>query len=254
MNRRPFVCFSILYVCGIYISDKFYNKQYIDMVTFLVFTIILMCLWTYKFSDHYSRTFDNMGKEYKKRNYVYMCVGIAFLITGAIYTVYTEKRSVDEINFKDKSVSIKGEVYAIAEKANTYAITLDGVKDSWKTQGKVLVYLNKEKLGSINCYKIQNSNQRKNQGINNIERDSSGIEVGCYIQLCGEPSNFLKPTNPGQFDERTYYVKQLGYKYKLYANEVKIINSGLDRYKICKRIYFSLTTLLQSITSSCNFL
>ena len=49
MNRRPFVVFSILYVCGIIISDKIYNKEYIDIFEFLIIGTFMACLWNYKF-------------------------------------------------------------------------------------------------------------------------------------------------------------------------------------------------------------
>ena len=66
------------------------------------------------------------------------------ILVGVICTLHAEKRNSKEIEFKEKCVDIMGEVYAISEKENSYAITLVGVKDSSKQYEKVLVYLNKE--------------------------------------------------------------------------------------------------------------
>lgn len=242
MNRRPFVVFSILYVCGIIISDKIYNKEYIDIFEFLIIGTFMACLWYYKFVSNDSCIDKDKRNYSKKRKCAYISIGVCCILVGVICTLHAEKRNSKEIEFKEKCVDIMGEVYAISEKENSYAVTLVGVKDSSKQYGKVLVYLNKEEFKDL-FDNIQNSDDR-------IEKNAYGIKVGCLIRISGEPSNFLTPTNQGQFDERTYYVKQLGYKYKVYGKNVDIVRSSLKYYRVDKKIYYWLKRVLYNIKNT----
>ena len=239
MNRRPFVVFSILYVCGIIISDKIYNKEYIDICAFLIIGAFMACVWNYKFVSNDSCVDKNKSNCSKRRKCAYICIGVCCILISAIFTICAEKSNNKEIELKEKCVDIMGEVYAISEKANSYAITLVGVKDSSKQYEKVLVYLNKEDFKDL----FDNIKNRDDS----IEENDYCVKAGSLIRISGEPSNFLKPTNPGQFDERTYYVKQLGYKYKVYGNNVDIVRSSLKYYRSNKKIYYSLKRVLYSI-------
>lgn len=242
MNRRPFVVFSILYVCGIIISDKIYNKEYIDIFEFLIIGTFMACLWNYKFVSNDSCIDKDKRNYSKKRKYAYISIGVCCILVGVICTLYAEKRNSKEIEFKEKCVDIMGEVYTVSEKENSYAVTLAGVKDSSKQYGKVLVYLNKEEFKDL-FDNIQNGDDR-------IEKNAYGVKVGCLIRISGEPSNFLTPTNQGQFDERTYYVKQLGYKYKVYGKKVDIVRSSLKYYRADKKIYYWLKRVLYNIKNT----
>ena len=224
MFKRPLVWFSLMYVCGIYLFDKCYNRDYEDVISFFILIMIFLGIVFY-ISCVFKRNpiINNINKEnivednLNKRidiNYKFIVGCIIFLALGILQTYNTTKRTDDYIQVNEKYTSIIGTVDAIEEKENTYGLSL------YMNSSKVLVY---------------------------IDKNSFCPKVGDYVRISGDVNNFLKPTNPGQFDELSYYVKQLRYSYKVYAKECKIIDEQLTRLPLHKKIYYNTKRVLYRI-------
>ncbi len=63
-----------------------------------------------------------------------------------------------------------------------------------------------------------------------IAKNNMNLKIGNSIEIQGVINNFNRASNPGVFDERNYY-NSLGFKYKIYIDEVKIID---HRYNYLK--------------------
>ena len=63
-----------------------------------------------------------------------------------------------------------------------------------------------------------------------IAKNNMNLKIGNSIEIQGVINNFNRASNPGVFDERNFY-NSLGFKYKIYIDEVKIID---HRYNYLK--------------------
>ena len=104
----------------------------------------------------------------------------------------------------DVEVALEGTVYRIEEKAKVTAVY---VKDS-----TVSVSSRKFNESKLMVY---------------IRPDQTKIKIGNKVKIYGEASVFDRARNPGNFDQRTYYVRQ-GIHVLVWAESVKIISRETD--------------------------
>ena len=258
MIRRPLVWFSIMYVCGIIICDKIYSGAILELIPFIVVLFIGGILY-YRYLQN--GTFIDF-----KQKKIYF--GFIFFFIGLLQTIFIEKDNLTYVEYNQNNISIIGTVHSIEEKNKSYGITLycDNNYDQYnkncdRYNRNVNVYNKNDDDEYIkNEYKYSKNNdelygkiKRNNNLFNSakllvyIDKDKKCPNVGDYILIKGDISNFLKPTNPGQFDEYSYYVKQLKYKFRVFAKECKVIDRNLQRCSFKDKLYYNYKRKLYDI-------
>ena len=115
-----------------------------------------------------------------------------------------DENSVD-VSDEDMRVTLEGTVYRIEEKAKVTAVCVKNNAVSASRQkfneSKLMVY---------------------------IRPDQTKIKIGNQIKISGEASVFQTARNPGNFDQRAYYVRQ-GIHVLVWAEHVEIISDKTDQ-------------------------
>lgn len=221
-----------MFVSSICITDNFFNKEYDNAIMFL---IVLAIVLVYA----YRKIKLCKNAKTKKCNCIYMYIGIVFFLVGICIT-YKANKSLIENKYDNNNFNLQGVIGAISQKADSYAITITDIanlnvstnvidiynKDTDKMK-KILVYIDKDKL------------------------DIADIYVGKCVLIQGTLCGFVKSTNPGQFNEYDYYVKQQGYSYKSYIDSIENIEKNIDNnigifYKT-KKMYYKIKNVLYNI-------
>ena len=112
----------------------------------------------------------------------------------------------------------------------------------------VVIYLKQCNIGEISkCEELKNIDLKilvyypKDKYI-----DLEDVDIGYFVSLYGNLTAFEKATNYGQFDEYNYYIKQLGYHYKMYGESIESkikINSSVY---LLKRSLNAFSLMLQN--------
>ncbi len=180
------------------------------------------------------KIYKDREKNNVRYNCICVCIAIIFALLGVILT-YKANKNLVENEYEGKKFSLQGVIYAVSEKANSYAITITDIshikintdtiniynEDHMKID-KILVYVKKESM--------------------------KNVSVGKNVVVHSSLSAFAKPTNPGQFNEYNYYVKQQGYSYKTYIDSTENIrelkNKNISVYYRLKSKLYNIKNML----------
>ena len=174
------------------------------------------------------KIYADRAKSNVRYNCICVYIAIFFALLGAIITYKANKNLVNN-EYEGNEFNLQGVICAISEKANSYAITITEISHLKINTDTINIY-NKDynKIDKILVYVDKECTKK--------------FYIGENVVVKGVLSTFAKPTNPGQFNEYNYYVKQQGYSYKTYIEstenirELKIKNNNLY-YRLKKKLY-----------------
>lgn len=122
-----------------------------------------------------------------------------------------ETSALEQALEKDCKVILAGTVYRIEEKENVTAVFLRdsvlSVAHKQFSESKLMVY-------------VRPKQQEKN----------NSIKIGNQVKVSGEASSFERARNPGNFDRRSYYLRQ-GIRILVWAEHTSVLSSRPDRIR-----------------------
>ncbi len=206
MIKRPLLGMVVSLIVGMLLHDIKIGKVIGICLGFLLILFI--------FTSNYSRV--RLPMKFTKEDW-HRFLWPVFLLVG--FLSYHRAMQIDELEqlLNSKQVgSVYGEVTDISSSSKGTKILIDhgsihlSNSDKVYARSKVVVYLTEE----------------------------ANLAIGYLVHLSGEFSPLGKATNPGQFDEYSYY-KSLGVTCKMYAQSVEItlakraiITDSLHRIKV----------------------
>lgn len=121
------------------------------------------------------------------------------------YTGYVRADGPERASAGNAGISLEGTVYKVEEKAKVTAVYMkDNVVSAASqkfNESKIMVY---------------------------IRPDHTEIKIGNKVKISGEASAFEPARNPGNFDQRAYYVRQ-GIHVLVWAEDVEILSDETDQ-------------------------
>lgn len=144
----------------------------------------------------------------KKRPLCAIC--ILFLVIQSIRVLFsgveeTQPSALEKVvSYGEKQVELAGTVYRIEEKKKVTAVFLKdstvSVADQMLNESELLVYISK-----------------------NETEQSTEIKIGNRAAVSGEAEIFETARNPGNFDQKTYYLRQ-GIHVLVWAEQFRILS------------------------------
>ena len=158
----------------------------------------------------------------KKRPLCAIC--ILFLVIQTIRVLFFGVEEMQpsalekEVSYGEKQVELAGTVYRIEEKKKVTAVFLKdstvSVAEQMINESEILVYISKNETEQL-----------------------AEIKIGNRIAVSGEAETFEPARNPGNFDQKMYYLRQgihvlvWADQYKIQSNDIKTVRQFLSEIR-----------------------